>query len=260
MARQDGELRAANRLAYQGSKLRFADQLVAMMPTDCDTFVEPFAGMAIMSQVATVIPQWRRIVVGDLAPENVNLFRTIRDDAEALAAKLRLPISDSIYDFCAKHHLDPDASPTERAWRYLVKLNNSEYASPHRMVKSGFAPTLRFNDMAEHLPLLSTAFQRIEIHQVAALDLIAENDGPTTFHFCDPPYVDSTRKRSEWWYPVEMTDADHEEFCDRMNEVKGKALVCGYPSEIYSRKLKDWNVSTLDYFKHDNETVWRNFG
>jgi DNA adenine methylase len=100
-----------------------------------------------------------------------------------------------------------------------------------------------------------------------ALKVIKAHDGPQTLFYCDPPYLHSTRSTTGD-YGHEMTDGDHEMLLARLLTAKGKVILSGYPSEMYSRALKGWRVVDFSVANHAaggkekrvmTERVWLNF-
>ena len=43
-----------------------------------------------------------------------------------------------------------------------------------------------------------------------------------------------------------MTEADHRELLELLHQCEGKVMLSGYPSELYDRKLADWDRHTFD--------------
>jgi len=75
-------------------------------------------------------------------------------------------------------------------------------------------------------------------------DVIRECDDPNTFFYLDPPYLTRTDTR---FYLHHFTEADHEELLDVLQfEVQGKVFVCGYDSDLYKERLKDWHHCTFE--------------
>jgi len=47
-----------------------------------------------------------------------------------------------------------------------------------------------------------------------------------------------------------MSEEDHEQFGETLRRCKGKVLVSGYPSELYSHMFKGWRTATFDMANH----------
>jgi DNA adenine methylase len=72
-----------------------------------------------------------------------------------------------------------------------------------------------------------------------ALDVIRRHDSEDTAFYVDPPYLPSTRDAGKD-YRFEMSEEDHIKLAGALNEVKGKVILSGYPSELYDSLYKGW--------------------
>lgn len=95
-----------------------------------------------------------------------------------------------------------------------------------------------------HLPSAAERFKQVKILNVQAVELISEYDGEDSLFYCDPPYLHATRTATNV-YKHEMTDKQHVELGERLNNIKGKAMVSGYDCSLYNKLFAGWNR----YFK-----------
>lgn len=101
----------------------------------------------------------------------------------------------------------------------------------------------------------------MQIENLDALELICRYDTEDVFIYADPPYLHSTRKN--YLYRHEMSDVQHFELLDRLQNHPGKVLLSGYDNELYNSTLKSWNKVQ----KHTQaegglkriETLWMNY-
>lgn len=63
---------------------------------------------------------------------------------------------------------------------------------------------------------------------------------PGTFLFLDPPYLMSSRKRSDSIYKHEFTELDHERLIKAVLDLKCWVMITHYPCELYNNLLSDW--------------------
>ncbi|MEN5171589.1 DNA adenine methylase [Acinetobacter higginsii] len=96
------------------------------------------------------------------------------------------------------------------------------------------------NRLAEYAQRL----KQVLIENQQAAKIISLYDNEDTLFFVDPPYVRSTRTANVVAYRYEMSDSDHIELLDQLNQVKGKVLITGYDHEIYNEKLSHWKKLT----------------
>lgn len=81
------------------------------------------------------------------------------------------------------------------------------------------------------------------------------------FIYADPPYVKGTRRR-ERVYTHELSDEEHLELVDVLDEVDAKVMLSGYPCELYKRRLSHWQSRTFTVGAHGlrhQEVVWFNY-
>jgi len=89
----------------------------------------------------------------------------------------------------------------------------------------------RWLGAVEDLPEIAMRLQRVQIENRPAVDVIRTYDGPETLFYCDPPYLHSTRG-DDAAYGYEMTNAEHRELADLLNNVQGKVAVSGYDAPL----------------------------
>ncbi len=79
--------------------------------------------------------------------------------------------------------------------------------------------------------------------------------------YCDPPYVQSTRK-SQRRYRYDYTDADHVALLGILKSLPCQVMISGYPSRLYDEHLPDWRSLEVQVNNQScvvTEKVWFNF-
>ena len=79
--------------------------------------------------------------------------------------------------------------------------------------------------------------------------------------YCDPPYVQSTR-RSERRYRHDCTDDDHVALLDLLKGLPCQVMVSGYPSALYDAHLDGWRSLEVQVNNQScvvTEKLWFNF-
>jgi DNA adenine methylase len=64
--------------------------------------------------------------------------------------------------------------------------------------------------------------------------------GADVVHYCDPPYLHSTRTHRKA-YALEMTTDQHADLLALLRTVRGSVLLSGYRSTLYDAELSDWH-------------------
>lgn len=185
-------------LRWYGGKWRLAPWIIAHFPAH-RVYVEPFggAGSVLLRKPRAYAEVWN-----DLDGEAVNLFRVLRDEAEAqrLIDALRLtPFSRdeflSARDVCDE--------PVERARRLIAYSFMGFGANAHARVPTGFrsnsnrSGTTPAHDWANYPDALAYAVNRLSgvvVENKDAKAVMATHDSPVTLHYVDPPYVWQTRR------------------------------------------------------------------
>ena len=221
-------------IPYFGGKAALADRLISLFP-EHKTYVEVFGGGG--SILFTKEPSSLE-VFNDLSGNVINFFRVVRD-REGMFPDLYnraclSPFSREEWRFC-KDHLNDDPDPVERARRFFVLARYSFGG----MLGAGFALTVSkpggkaraFGSALCMLPAISERLREVEIEMKDFRDVIRLYDSQETFFYFDPPYLPETRRSGG--YECEMTLADHKDLVSRLLNIKGKAMLSGYPSELY---------------------------
>ncbi|KKK75629.1 hypothetical protein LCGC14_2871810, partial [marine sediment metagenome] len=69
----------------------------------------------------------------------------------------------------------------------------------------------------------------VQIEKADFGDCIGRWDRPSTLFYVDPPYTNEHRETSKNLYRHEMDDAHHVFLADQLRNIKGMAVVSGYP-------------------------------
>lgn len=229
------------------------------------SYLEPYFGSgAIFFRK----PKSRIETINDIDDEVVNLFRVIRDNAEELSKRVSLtPYARSEY-LGAWEGVTQD--PIEKARLFLLK---SWQSHGFRMCsKSGWKIDItgREYDYAvrhwNELPLwiMQTVdrLKQAQIESADAIGLIKKFNRPNVLIYADPPYVLSTRNMKKQ-YNHEMSDSDHVQLIEVLQQHKGFVMLSGYDNELYNSMLSKWNrceIKTLaEKAKPRTEVLWTNF-
>lgn len=223
-------------MRYHGAKYRLAPWIMSFFP-DHYTYVEPFGGAAgiLLQKLRSM-----REVYNDLDGDIVNVFRVMQDKdlADELQRQLLVtPFARAEFNISYESTNDP----VEQARRTLIRAHMGFGSAGATKNKTGFR-----TDNARHLwaryPDLITGFldrlQGVLIENKPAIECIKNHDGPETLFFVDPPYVLSTRTGR--YYVHELTNDDHVQLLEHLNQVTGMVVVSGYDSDIYNDLLRSW--------------------
>jgi DNA adenine methylase len=231
--------------------------------------VEPYGGAA---SVLLRKPRAYAEIYNDLDQGVVGLFRVLRGpQAGDLVKALRLtPFARdefvSAWEACDCPH---------EAARRLVLRSFMGFGSN---AASGTATTTGFransnrsgstpaHDWANFPDALNPIIERLQglvIENRDALAVMAAHDGEETLHFVDPPYLPQTRTNPSRGYNHEMDRADHERLLVFLPTLRGKVVLCGYPSALYDDALVGWRrverAAFADGAHARTEVLWLNY-
>ncbi len=207
-----------------------APWLISLFPPH-RVYVEPFGGAA---SVLLRKPRTYAEVYNDLDGEVVNLFRVARENGEQLCRALELtPFLEQEY----RLSFEPADDPVEQARRTCIRSYMGFGSnSLNRRIRSGFRScsnrlgSTPAHDWANYPPALRVTIERLRgvvIENRDACDVIERYDCNDALHYCDPPYVASTRSlrmNGNHGYAHEMSDDDHRALAACLRQVKGKVV------------------------------------
>jgi DNA adenine methylase len=262
-------------LRYHGGKWKLAAWLQEFFPRH-RTYVEPFGGGA---SVLLRKPRTYAEVYNDLDGEVVNVFRMLRDRGDELHQALRLtPFARDEF----RLSYEPSSDPLEQARRTIARSfmgfgsaaatgeNSGFRANSNR---SGTTPAHDWANLADAVPALIERLRGVVIENRDALATVLHHDSPATLHYCDPPYVHSTRsgkvrgvvsqgRASGKAYRHELDDDGHRALAAALHDLQGMVIVSGYPCDLYDGLFGDWErferEAYADGARERTEVVWLN--
>jgi len=257
-------------LRWHGGKWRIAHWIVKFFP-EHRVYTEAFGGggSVLLKKERSKLEVWN-----DLDKSAVNLFRIMRDRAQASELRRRLfmtPFSraefDLSYEYCA--------DPMESARRLVVRSYQGFGSNAHNMkTKTGFrsgssgSERSHAHGWANYPRCMSAIINRLRgvvIENIDAAKVMLKNDFEDALHYVDPPYLHSTRGDGhdhKSRYSYELFGWQHEELADVLRDLKGMVILSSYDSAMYKRLYSDWHSfhkQARTYFGQTRiETIWVN--
>jgi DNA adenine methylase len=230
-------------LRYHGGKWLLAPWIIQHFPAH-RVYVEPFGGAA---SVLLRKPRSYAEVYNDLDGEIVNLFRVLRDPAQAreLVRLVRLTPYARI-EFELSYITADD--PIEQARRTLFRSFAGHGSTltgkwptgfRNNVTRSGTIPATDWRNLPEPLEAIVERMAGVVVENRPAADLIRTYDGERTLFYIDPPYPADTRN-ARWArraYRHEMTDDDHRELAHLVRPLRGMVVISGYACDLYDQEL-----------------------
>lgn len=231
---------------WYGGKQKLLPTLLSLLP-EHDNYVEVFGGAAALLFAK---PRSQFEVYNDRDSGLVNFFRVLRDAkrAKELQRLLRLtPYSREEYAECKVGWRDA-ADEVEMARRWFVVAAQSfggrfgsgwGFESKYNAAKTAHPRPYIYANRLEELDTFIERFAGVYVEHDDFEAILDRYDGPDMLFYCDPPYLPETRKQ-QGGYGHEMSTGDHARLLRRLANVRGRVILSGYDSPLYSEHLADW--------------------
>lgn len=235
------------------------------------TYVEP---MCAGASVFLNKNRSKQEVINDIDSGIVSVFKALRDEPDEFIERLStIKYNEKSFDAALEKTSFAD---------YLDRAVN-EYAL-RRMSRGGMKKAFAWSDrlrggqpgdvnawetMLEELPKISERVQGTIMLCRNVFEILKTWDEDDTFFYLDPPYLHTTRSEGATdVYENEMSLDDHLNLIHVVKSIRGKVLISGYASPIYSRGLKGWRYKKKNVPNHSGqgktkerrlEYLWMNY-
>lgn len=226
-------------ISRMGGKSRLKKIITEKIPKDHLCYVEPFfgAGWIYFNKEESEVE-----VINDVDKELINLFRMIKEHPREVERLLD-------FDFISRDKFREykavdleNLTEIQRAVRFLYLISNS-FAS--RGVSFGYTaikkPCQKIYDVQNELMILRDRLKNTIVENQDAIEVIKRYDRPTTFYFCDPPYLGTSGYGSAAKFALE----DHIRLRDTLANISGKFLLTINDSEEVRELYKDFHIQEV---------------
>lgn len=234
-------------ISYYGGKQRLARHITPLIPAHY-LYAEPFAGgLAVMFKKG--LPTDNKCyleAVNDTDHQLTNMYRVAIREPEKFLNLANSSLLSEIIHTESKNILKnaDDYSELERAFAYYFLINNSFI---HKL-GGGFSfsvdyPIQQVNKWLNKKANLENTLKRIEKVQVFnrdALHFIKMLDRPSTFFYCDPPYINT-----DCGHFNSYSLQDFNNLIDVLSNVKGNFILSHYDNIAVSVP-SDWEVFKIN--------------
>ncbi len=254
-------------LRYPGAKWKIARWIAGQFP-DHQVYLDPYFGSGAVffhkkpSRVETI---------NDIDGNIINLFRILRERLRDLVEIIKLTpwARDEFLQYIGPCGvLIKSGDPLEDARRFLVRCWQAN--GTRTSDRSGWRHDVQghqgkncarvWKEVPERIMAVADRLRDAQIENQPALQLIERYRYPQVLIYADPPYVLSTRKGR--MYAYEMTDQDHIELLDHLNQHPGPVFLSGYDCDLYNDRLRHWMrktiVTTAEKGQSRQEVLWIN--
>lgn len=265
----------ASPIRYPGGKSHMLRHLIPLVPpaSVCPVFVDHTAGG--LSLLLSLDPESRSEIANDLNEEVTDFWRALKNPESFFLFQRYAETTP----FSEKEWKESDWSEDSyigRPFGFFVRCRMSiggqgkTFSPPSGRIRRGMGEHVSsWISSVEGLPAVHSRLRRVLLTNKDVVASISSTDAPNVFGFIDPPYLAETRV-SKNLYRHEMTPEQHEALLVRLTSVKGKFLLCGYPSAMYSRyaEASGWRTFTFNVANSASkkktkpvkqEMVWTNY-
>lgn len=189
-------------------------------------------------------------VINDINLNLINFYRILKSDFKGLKIRIESTLhSRATFDFAGWVYDNPlYFEPIERAWAVWV-LSKIGFASK---LNGSFGYDRNENCICKKLINAKDSFteslrKRLENTQIectSAFHIISSRDSDHTFHFVDPPYIDTNCGH----YSDTFNIADFERLLELLSTVKGKFMLTMFPHPILSEYIteRSWKMIKVE--------------
>ena len=234
-------------LSYIGGKSKIGKWIVPFIPTDIETYVEPFSGMfwVFFNMDLKQFPNLKKVVYNDFNPLNYNLYMCIQNPVELLNAVNSIP--------CQQFGVEPTPPVYKEQFVEFQKeifgsgftINYpdyqvaAKYAYVLSQVFSGSKPEtssfidikgkykskyLTFRDKLSKPDWVEHFLRITDVENMDFQEVIEKYDGPKTYYYTDPPYW----KTENYYSNHDFDRDDHERLANCLKNIQGKFSLSYY--------------------------------
>jgi DNA adenine methylase len=121
-------------LKWAGGKSLLTERILQLLPAQIETYYEPFFGGGAVFFALARERRFKRAVLSDVNPELVNVYQSLRDDADSVIKRLRR-MKFSEEDYYQVREQKPRLSVSQAA--RTIYLNKTGYNGLYRVNRSG---------------------------------------------------------------------------------------------------------------------------
>lgn len=248
-------------LKYPGAKWRISEWIISHFP-EHKVYCEPFfgSGAVFFNKEPSYIE-----TINDIDGNIVNLFKVCREFPDELARLIEFtPFAREEFEDC----YEKSDNPIEQARRTLVRYhqsfgtsNSSKRSWRNVQTYGGPRTAIMWNCLPGRISEVCERLKEAQIENIDAIELIKRYDDKNTLIYCDPPYLQSLRKKNI--YAHEISDEYHIRLLEVLEESKSKIVLSGYDNPLYNEALAGWNTdekkTTAQMGKYRTEKIWMNY-
>jgi len=219
-----------------GGKSKLSKRIIALIPDDYKTFVEPFVGAGnIFFKVEQ--EEGKKYVINDKDSSVIKIYRGVKKHPEAFVI----------------------SSPTREEFKHILKKSNKTDVEEYTLLKMSFfskgtswidKPVTNPERQLKKLQEVSKLLSNATILNENFATVIRHYDSPSTFFYLDPPYESTEQKDyKDYVTPEEVYDA--------VKSIKGRFLLSYNKSAKIIDVFKKFKIREIQTAYNSTGTVDR---
>lgn len=230
-------------ITYYGGKLNMLKEILPLIPKHKIYTEAFFGGGAVFFAKEPVESE----TVNDTNSLAINFYEVVKTDFDALKMKIESTLfSRATYTVAWSIYRMPHLFNTlQQAWAFYIgtvmgfscQIGSWGYDKYGKRVKAFLNKKIAFNHE------IANRLERTQIENNDALQVIKSRDTVETFHYVDPPYIDSNQGHYGGY-----TKTHYRDLLETLSKVQGKFLLSSYPSKLLTKYTKKhgWYTKAFD--------------
>lgn len=232
-----------------GGKYYLASWIIENFPPNYEelTYIEP---MCAGASVFLNKKQSKEEILNDLDKGVISILKSLRDEPKEFIDRVkRIRYTERAFKMAQN-------KATTSILDYVDQAIN-EYML-RRMSRGGMKKAFAWSErkrggkpgdvnawetIIDELPFVAERLSKTTILNTSVFNVFQNWDEEDSLTYLDPPYLPNTREQnSTQIYDYEMSVDDHITLLNMAKNARGKVIISGYSSPLYSRNLKGWRV------------------
>lgn len=217
-------------IPYLGSKYKFADFIINNLPSDYETYVEPFGGaFSIYFELENREKNW--YVYNDINEYNYLVIKYLSENKFIEYFK-NIFVDKEVYLKIQKEFYDNNWIEYQKAANWLILLLCSK--SQYDIINSGvYMGNFNFESFKLKIDNYQNKLSKINsIHKLDYKEILKKYDSEKTLFYLDPPY----KNLEHYYINHNFTHESHFELSELLSKIKGKFMLSYY----YFPEIEDW--------------------
>jgi DNA adenine methylase len=231
-------------ISYYGGKQNMLRHIVPNIP-EHRIYTEAFfgGGAVFFAKESSEIE-----VINDFNAQAVNFYHVCKTDFHRLQAKVKATVfARSTYSVALTMYRMPHLfDALQRAWAFYVvtnmgfscRIGSWGFDKYGKRVKAFLNKKMNFDQS------IAKRLEKTQIECGDALKVIRQYDTPDSFHYIDPPYINSNQGHYGGY-----SETDYKMLLETLTTLKGKFLLSSFPSEILDTYIKKQGWYSKTYTK-----------